>query len=73
MKTNVSAHIAIVELNRPDHLNALNAELVNELKTALENYSSDQIVKVLVLTGSRKAFAGKYIMINRWSCLYSWS
>jgi enoyl-CoA hydratase len=49
--------IAIIQLNRPDVLNALNHELMRELTTALEQLDSDESVKCVVVTGNEKAFA----------------
>lgn len=49
--------IAIVKLDRPKALNALNAQLVGELGTAFE-VLADQELKALVLTGNgKRAFA----------------
>jgi enoyl-CoA hydratase len=44
--------IAVITVNRPDKLNALNAETVNELKIAFEQAASDDSVRVLILTGA---------------------
>jgi enoyl-CoA hydratase len=49
--------VAIVRLNRPDVLNALNEELMGELVTALEALDADAEVRCIVLTGSERAFA----------------
>lgn len=44
-------------INRPDKLNALNAETINELNTAFITFRDDPDVKAVVLTGSgEKAF-----------------
>ncbi|MBA2407933.1 MAG: enoyl-CoA hydratase/isomerase family protein [Chitinophagales bacterium] len=53
----VETHIALVQLNRPKELNALNNQLMNELKEALLQLDKDDAVKVIVLTGNDKAFA----------------
>jgi enoyl-CoA hydratase len=44
--------IAIVTVHRPDKLNALNAETVNELRTALQGVAADAAVRAVILTGS---------------------
>ncbi|HEX6066870.1 MAG TPA: enoyl-CoA hydratase-related protein [Longimicrobiales bacterium] len=44
--------IAIVTVHRPDKLNALNAETVNELRTALQGVAADVAVRAVILTGS---------------------
>jgi len=49
--------VAVITLNRPDALNALNAALVNDIGTALEIYESDDEIGAIVITGSDKAFA----------------
>ena len=49
--------VAVVTLNRPKALNALNSELLAELVTALEGFDADNGVRAIVLTGSERAFA----------------
>lgn len=49
--------VALITLNRPDALNALNTQLLNELATAMEEADASDKVRCLVLTGSEKAFA----------------
>jgi enoyl-CoA hydratase len=49
--------IAVVQLNRPEVLNALNEELMDELARALEELDDDEAVRCIVLTGNEKAFA----------------
>ena len=49
--------VCLVRLNRPQALNALNAELIEELNQALDAYEADPELGCLVLTGSDKAFA----------------
>jgi enoyl-CoA hydratase len=49
--------VAVVTLNRPKALNALNSELLNELVSALESFDLDDGVRAIVLTGSERAFA----------------
>lgn len=52
------ANIAVVTLNRPDKLNALNAQLLRELDLALTSLEADESVRVVILTGAGdKAFA----------------
>ncbi len=47
---------AVVTLNRPKALNALNAELMSELNSAIEALDKDASVGCIVLTGNDKAF-----------------
>lgn len=49
--------VAIVTLNRPKQLNALNNQLVAELGKALAGFDGDPDIAAVVLTGSEKAFA----------------
>ena len=50
--------IAVITLNRPKVLNALNRQLLGELDTVLRTARDDASVKVLILTGAGdKAFA----------------
>ncbi|HXG01589.1 MAG TPA: enoyl-CoA hydratase-related protein [Bacteroidota bacterium] len=48
---------AVVQLNRPEVLNALNIKLMEELVDALEGLDRDETVRCIVLTGNEKAFA----------------
>ena len=48
---------AVVTLNRPEALNALNTTLTGELGDFLESVADDDSVRCIVLTGSAKAFA----------------
>lgn len=50
-------HIALIRLNRPKELNALNLELMLELKEALKQLDENEQVRVIILTGNEKAFA----------------
>jgi len=49
--------IAVVQLNRPQVLNALNFELMNEMLHALQTLERDEEILAIVLTGNEKAFA----------------
>ena len=53
----IEGAIGVVTLNRPKALNALNSELLGELAAALEAFDADDAVRVIVLTGSERAFA----------------
>ena len=50
-------HVAVVRLNRPQALNALNAALMSELADALEGFDDDDEVRCTVLAGDERAFA----------------
>jgi enoyl-CoA hydratase len=53
----IEDHIALIKLNRPDALNALNAQLLGELAKAVSLADQNEKVRCIVLTGSEKAFA----------------
>ncbi len=48
--------IAVVTIDRPDALNALNGELLLELSTAFDLIEADVGVRALVITGAGRAF-----------------
>jgi enoyl-CoA hydratase len=49
--------VALVRLNRPDRLNAINPEMVREIARVVESVRADDSVRVLVLTGNGRAFS----------------
>ena len=50
--------VGIITINRPEKLNALNKELLSELKSSIERVRSEEKIKVVIITGSgEKAFA----------------
>jgi len=53
----VEDEVALIRLNRPDALNALNSTLLGELAKAVAAAEADEKVRCIVLTGSEKAFA----------------
>ncbi len=55
--TETRGSVGLITLNRPNVLNALNDDLVNELGDALEAFDADEAIGAIVLTGSEKAFA----------------
>ncbi len=52
----VRGRVAIITLNRPGALNAVNAELSTAVGNFLEQASDDEKVRVVVITGSGRAF-----------------
>jgi enoyl-CoA hydratase len=48
---------ALITLNRPKQLNALNDALMDELGAALQAFDADVAIGCIVITGSEKAFA----------------
>ncbi|KSU84130.1 enoyl-CoA hydratase [Fictibacillus enclensis] len=57
IKTKVEDGIALIELNRPDVLNAISRGMVTEIRSAFETFDKHDAVKAIVLTGNEKAFA----------------
>lgn len=54
----IKNNYALITLNRPDKLNALNTELFNELNDAITKIELDDNIKLVILTGQgEKAFA----------------
>ena len=53
----IEDYVALVRLNRPDAMNALNARLMGELAQALTAADANDKVRCIVLTGSDKVFA----------------
>ena len=49
--------VGILRLNRPNALNALNAQLIDEMSKALDAFEDDEGIGCIVITGSDKAFA----------------
>ena len=49
--------VALIRLNRPKALNALNDRMMNELGDALAKFDADANIGCIILTGSEKAFA----------------
>ncbi len=55
--TNVDGKVATITLHRPQVLNALNDELMDELGAALMGFDADDNIGCIIITGSEKAFA----------------
>ena len=50
-------NIGVLTLNRPKALNALCHDLMDELVEAMEAFDKDDSIRVMILTGSERAFA----------------
>jgi enoyl-CoA hydratase len=55
--TETRGRVALITLNRPKQLNALNAQLMQELAAAMYAFDADDGIGCLVITGNDKAFA----------------
>jgi enoyl-CoA hydratase len=51
-----SGELALLRLNRPERMNAINFDLVADLHTKLDEIALDDACKVVILTGSERAF-----------------
>lgn len=54
---NYAQHIALIQLNRPKELNALNLQLMGEVRDALKSLDENPEVRVIIITGNDRAFA----------------
>jgi enoyl-CoA hydratase len=52
-----AARVGLVRLNRPQVLNALSKQLMDELMTALQAFDQNPDIGAIVLTGNEKAFS----------------
>lgn len=57
VEKNIRKNISLIRLNRPKELNALNLELMKELKEKLIDLDNDNETRVIIITGNEKAFA----------------
>ncbi|RKZ29633.1 hypothetical protein DRQ36_08030 [bacterium] len=57
LKTEISDGVAVVTLNRPEALNALNSELLAAIGETFTELGNDDNARVIILTGEGKAFA----------------
>ena len=55
--TSVVERAGLIQINRPQQLNALNAVVMEELAVALEEFDRDEQVGCIVITGNQRAFA----------------
>lgn len=56
----VAAPVATLRLNRPEKLNAINAEMLRDIGTALDVVENDDRVHALVLCGEGRAFCSGF-------------
>lgn len=56
LKYEVNEGLAIVTVSRPEALNALNTDVLDELKKVFTEIANDSEVKAVILTGDGKAF-----------------
>ena len=56
----VDEGIARITLNRPERLNAINAQLISDLRDTVAAANDDQSARVIVLSGAGRAFCAGY-------------
>lgn len=57
VEVNAAPYVALISLNRPKELNALNLQLMQELRSALQALDKNNEVRVIIITGNERAFA----------------
>jgi enoyl-CoA hydratase len=55
--TEIRGKVALITLNRPQAMNALNNQLLSELMDALETFDKNDNIGAMLITGNEKAFA----------------
>lgn len=53
----IAPYVGHIQLNRPKELNALNLELMLEIKQALIDFDQDDSIRAIVISGNERAFA----------------
>ena len=56
LKYEVNGHIAKITINRPEALNALNSEVLDELNLLLDEVRANKDLRVAILTGEGRSF-----------------
>ncbi len=69
--TETRGRVALITLNRPAQLNALNDALMDALGAALLRFDADERIGTIVITGGPKAFAAgaDIAAMADWSCM----
>jgi len=57
LQVEVTDHVSVMRLNRPEAMNALNSKMLGELAKAMRAAQADGKVRCIIVTGSDKAFA----------------
>ncbi|MFN7054354.1 enoyl-CoA hydratase [Hyphomonas sp.] len=57
-ETDAEDGFAVIQMNRPDSLNALSEQMMTELSSAFDRFEADEDVQCIVLTGTKRAFSG---------------
>jgi len=57
IEVTTEGNVGVIRLDRPEALNALRSQLINEVGHALQGFEADENIGAVILTGSEKAFA----------------
>src|SRR3989304_5107080 len=57
IRTEIHERAGLIRINRPEAMNALNGEVMQELAQALEAFDADPQVGSMVVAGDERAFA----------------
>jgi len=52
--------VAVLTLRRPERLNVMNAQMLDEMMAACDEAEADRAIRALVLTGAGKAFSAGF-------------
>ena len=55
--TNQDDYIGIITLNRPNEMNAVNLEMLNEIAYQIQDWEYNDSVRCVIIKGSSEAFA----------------
>lgn len=66
--TSIEGGVATLRLNRPDDMNALDADTARAIRDAVEGFAADAAVRVLVLAGEGRVFSagGDFNWVLTW-------
>jgi enoyl-CoA hydratase len=56
----INGPLALIRLDRPDKLNAINVQMVEELNDAMDKAENDPQIRVIILGGEGKAFSAGF-------------
>jgi enoyl-CoA hydratase/carnithine racemase len=57
VQLSINNHIGVMTLNRPESLNSWNQQMRDELKETIQQLVSDDDIRVLIITGTGRAFS----------------
>ena len=62
IETHRDKYVGVITLNRPDQLNAISAKMTEEVTHVMDEFSSDEDVRAIVLKGAGRAFSAGFDM-----------